>query len=326
MMLVNVTPPITKDSLIGILYFLYSGTLPWNNIALAQCSHILYCAKLYGINLLVQLLEHRIQTNLDGSSVHPILRLAVDFKDTRLKQICMDWIASHNNEFVTSKEGIQVLGLELFQQTVLYFANEGKNHQPLKVATLEGDTIVEDFARLYDTIKASADVMVSIRGEYVKFHKCIWANQSAKMAQLLNLGIPGKDGIDAINNWGYRTFWGALDVATFQSLLKFCYYGEKNIMPLEAAPLIRFAVDYEVPILRQVCRRSLGRALNAGKLDLELVAGILVESHHLQDTQTEKRAIKDLKKRMTTEDAKSLKSWAEKFKCPPIATICKKFV
>jgi hypothetical protein len=94
---------------------------------------------------LAWLLENHVRKTLNLSNIYETLKEAEQLKQTGIKDICIDFILkeNHYNQFISNKDGVNVIGVDLFREiTVLQASGKAK---PLEVKPCPPSTLVRVF-------------------------------------------------------------------------------------------------------------------------------------------------------------------------------------
>ena len=192
-------------------------------------------SRFFKLTRLAYLCERWLREHMTIESVFHLLKEATDLKEDRIKGFCLQFALGHYNEFISNKDGIYILGIELFQEVVAAFQSNPTPPQEMR-AEDHPDTLLQDFKRLYDAMPYS-DITFDVRGELIRCHKSILAAHS-----------------DAFVNTIFKDeSLVRLTPAAFHSMLRFTYYGEDQVEPLPACELVDFSRKYKLPSLLRIC-------------------------------------------------------------------------
>lgn len=218
--------------------------------------HLTVAARFFKLGRLSYLCERWLKEHMTIESVFNLLRAASDLNDQRIKGYCLQFALQHYNEFISNKDGIYILGIELFQEIVAAFQTNPAPPEDLKGAD-NPDTLLQDFRRLYDQMPF-ADGSIVIGGETIRFHKAILQAHSDSLGQAIN-----KDD-------------GTIRVSpkAFKSMLKFSYYGEDDIEALPSCELVDFSRKFKLHTLLRICEDKIRNSVA-----LDTVVAILAVSY-----------------------------------------------
>jgi len=228
-----------------VLEYLYTGQVDFVKVADREILLLGSAARNLKLNRLVYLCEKWLREHMTIESVFHLLKAATELNEARAKGFCLAFALQHYNEFISNKDGIYILGIELFQEVVAAFQT---NPEPPKEIRPEEcpDTLLEDFKRMYELMPYS-DAIFTVGSENIKIHKAILIAHSDSFAGLLR------------DDSGLRLSPGA-----FKSMLKFLYYGDDNIEPLPACELIAFSRSNKLPALNRICEDKIRDSISIG--------------------------------------------------------------
>lgn len=218
-----------------VLEFLYTGMVDFPKITDKELLHLTVASRFFKLGRLSYLCERWMKEHMTIESVFNLLRAASDLNEQRIKGYCLQFALQHYNEFISNKDGIYILGIELFQEIVAAFQTNPAPPEDMKGAE-NPDTLLQDFRRLYDQMPFS-DGSIVIGGETIRFHRAVLQAHSDSLGQAIN-----KDD-------------GTIRVSpkAFKSMLKFSYYGEDDIEPLPSCELVDFSRKFKLHTLLRIC-------------------------------------------------------------------------
>lgn len=221
-----------------VLEFLYTGMVDFPKLLDKDILHLNAAARHFKLARLSYLCERWLREHMTIESVFHLLKEATDQNETRVKGFCMQFALQHYNDFISNKDGIYILGIELFQEVVAAFQTNPPAPEEIPPDKAPQDTLLEDFKRMYNLMPFS-DITFTIEGEQIKCHKAILAAHSdAFVTYLFKEGGAQQEKITA---------------TAFKSMLKFLYYGDDNIDPLYACELVEFSRRYKLHSLLRIC-------------------------------------------------------------------------
>eukprot|EP00339_Tiarina_fusa_P009906 CAMPEP_0117026830 /NCGR_PEP_ID=MMETSP0472-20121206/19687_1 /TAXON_ID=693140 ORGANISM="Tiarina fusus, Strain LIS" /NCGR_SAMPLE_ID=MMETSP0472 /ASSEMBLY_ACC=CAM_ASM_000603 /LENGTH=442 /DNA_ID=CAMNT_0004733945 /DNA_START=461 /DNA_END=1789 /DNA_ORIENTATION=+ len=179
--------------------------------------------------------------------VFHLLKAATDLDEERIKGFCLQFALKNYNDFIANKDGIYILGIELFQEVVAAFQT---NPSPPASIYPEGgppNTLEEDYKKLYEMMPYS-DFSVACGSENIKCHKAIILAFSDIMGNALikDSDTPVRISADA-----------------FKSVLKFSYYGYGEVEAKPACDLVGFCRRNKLPTLLRICEDKIRNSVNA---------------------------------------------------------------
>jgi len=119
------------------------------------------------------------------------------------------------------------------------------------------DTIVRDFKHIYGSTEVTGDITFNIRGEEIRAHKAILADQSNEFALFIAHYEANKDPKRA-NAVFFEEKYARISLKAFESMLKYFYYGETAIDMLSACELFPFTKDFKLTKLCGLLERIIG--------------------------------------------------------------------
>jgi len=219
-----------------ILEYLYTGTLDFPKVPHVELLQVNIASRALNLMHLNYIIEKWVKEHLALDNAFHLLRASHDMKEATIRSFCIQYALSHYAEFISNKEGIALLGIDLFQEVVALFQSP-----PPAVdlpARPPADTFLEDLKKLYIQMPYT-DATITIDNEIIRCHKGILAAHSDVFAGMFKESE--KPEIKGVS------------VEAFKSLLRYIYYGESDIEPLPACELVPFSRQYKLHALQRVC-------------------------------------------------------------------------
>src|SRR3990167_7525793 len=166
-----------------VLEFLYTGMVDFPKITDKELLHLTVASRFFKLGRLSYLCERWMKEHMAIESVFNLLRAASDLNEQRIKGYCLQFALQHYNEFISNKDGIYILGIELFQEIVAAFQTNPAPPEELRLSD-NPDTLIHDFKNLFDNMYFAVDSIV-LGGETIKFHKSILAAHSDSLVTAL---------------------------------------------------------------------------------------------------------------------------------------------
>mmetsp|Transcript_8105 Transcript_8105/g.34094 ORF Transcript_8105/g.34094 Transcript_8105/m.34094 type:complete len:566 (+) Transcript_8105:285-1982(+) len=230
-----------------VLEFLYTGMVDFPKLTDKDILLLNAASRQFKLARLSYLCERWLREHMTIESVFHLLKAATDLNETRVKGFCMQFALQHYNDFISNKDGIYILGIELFQEVVAAFQTNPPPPEEITPDKAPQDTLLEDFKKMYNQMPFS-DVALTIDGETIRCHKAILgAHSDAFATYLFKEGGAQQEKITA---------------TTFKSMLKFLYYGDDNIDPLPACELVEFSRRYKLHSLLRICEDKIRNSIN----------------------------------------------------------------
>src|SRR3990167_5000422 len=218
-----------------VLEYIYTGVVDFPKLTDKDILFLVKASRFFKLNRLSYLCERWLNEHMTIESVFHLLRAATDSGEDRIKGFCLQFALQNYNSFISNKDGIYILGIELFQEVVAAFQTNPAPPEELRLSD-NPDTLIHDFKNLFDNMYFAVDSIV-LGGETIKFHKSILAAHSDSLVTALM-----KDE-SAIR----------ISPQAFKSMLRFSYYGEDDIEPLPACELVDFCRRYKLSSLLRIC-------------------------------------------------------------------------
>jgi len=261
--------------LVKVLEYIYTDTVNFPKLDAPAILYLRQAADHFKIDRLGWLCEDYLVNTMNMDNVFPILKASHEMHEARIKDFCMKFALEHYNEFVANKNGLHILGIDLFQEVVAGQADQ-KRFQAIKLREEPKSTLISDYKRMYEVMPYN-DIKFSIDGEEIVCHKSILGACSPKFVPLFK--DPPPNGIELKN----------VSPQAFRSLLKFLYYGDDDIDPLPACELVAFARQYELDDLVRICENKIRTSIA-----VDTVLGIL-EVAYMPDIVHKQDLVEELK-------------------------------
>jgi len=218
-----------------VLEFLYTGMVDFPKLTDKEILSLVSAARFFKLSRLAYLCERWLREHMTIESVFHLLKVATDLKEERVKGFCLQFALGHYNEFISNKDGIYILGIELFQEVVAAFQTNPTPPQEMRSED-HPDTLLDDFKRMYESMPYS-DISFMIRNENIRCHKAVLAAHSEAF----------------VNTIFKDESLVRLTPAAFHTMLRFTYYGDDQVDPLPACELVDFCRKYKLPSLLRIC-------------------------------------------------------------------------
>jgi len=241
---------LSQDALGWILSYLYSGSIDLKSMKNENILQLVAAAKKVKLARLLWLCEHYLQENLTMDNVFSILKHSHEMKEADVKSFCLAYAVQYYNKFIANKDGVRLLGIDLFQEVASASAEKGAAKK-LPNDPAPPCTLVKDFNAIYNEM-VNADGFVKCGGQTIKFHKAVLGASSPEFANLLGSNQSREDWGDATGT-GQGIDISNVDAPAFTGFLKYIYYHDENIEPRPACQLIAFANKYKLKNLESLC-------------------------------------------------------------------------
>jgi hypothetical protein len=107
-----------------LLEYLYTGVARFSSITSAEAIEVYKMAELYKIDRLAWLCKSHFMETIKVDNVCTILKEAHDLKSESVKLIAMSFAFSNYAAFISDKEGVKKMGVDLFQEVVSAYAQK----------------------------------------------------------------------------------------------------------------------------------------------------------------------------------------------------------
>ena len=214
-----------------ILEYLYTGSLDFPKLSVEEMLYVNLGAKNLMLARLVYLCEKWIKENLSMENVYHYLKASSDLKEDSVKQLCMNFALEHYVEFISNKNDIQIIGIDLFQEVVAAFnpatkSDSSNDSNPV----IPKDSLIRDLKKLYQTM-GYADSHFNIGDTTITYHKYILVANSEIFSSFVPANITAK---------------------SFAAMLKFLYFGEEKIDVMSACELVDIARKFKLHTLTRI--------------------------------------------------------------------------
>lgn len=257
---------LDRDALSLTLNYIYADNVNVDEIEPMRVMHLAMAARTFELPRLLRLCEVRLQSSLTIDNVFELLKTAHENKEKRIRDFCMDFAHRHIKVFVSHKEKLKDLGMELMQE-IVDISLEEYVEMPKDETPVPESSLIADFRRLWEATNSGnefADAFVTIGSARVPFHKALLAahaksfaslfppsGQQDDLTELLNLCPPSKGKGDP------KAPVFKLEPNTFLVVIKYIYFGDTQIDPLLACNLAPFLPRFQLTSLQQVCQHTI---------------------------------------------------------------------
>ena len=220
-----------------VLEFVYTGGIDFAKLSIEDFLYVNQAARNLHLVRLVYICEKWLKDELKMDNVYHYLKAASDLKEEKAKSICMTFALEHYVEFISNKNDIQIIGIDLFQEVVAAFNPAAKKASEEQNDSIPKDTLIQDFKNLYNTMMYS-DSQITLGETQIKYHRYLLIAHS-----------------ELFHNFNLEH----TSVKAFNSMLKFLYYADDKIDVISACELVDISRKFK---LHTLCRIVEEIALN----------------------------------------------------------------
>jgi len=249
---VEVISSINASTFQELLNYLYSGSIDLSKLKDEDILLLLSASTKYeGLDRLSFICQRHLKKTLDMKNVHLLLKTCEDLDLKAFKEFVVHFAVSHYNEFVSNKQGVKDIGINIFQEVV---ALQQEQLKPLPEEKEPEDTFLENFKALYDSVKQSDISFVmtepnsmGISGTFLRGHKAIIVARASGLQALVNQPLT------EVSKSLSGVIVKGVSPEGFEAVLKWIYYNQTQISTLIACELISFCQQNSLFALQKVC-------------------------------------------------------------------------
>ena len=243
---------ITSDTFETVLQFLYADNLDFDAIPARAALDLSIAGNLFELPRLVRLAQDRVRASIDLGNVHHLLKVSHDTKEETCRKYCVNFASKNRKEFISNKDAINQIGVELFQDVMAFLMleeDDGSGNLPeVPESTLRGD-----FKKLYSDVDMGAtpgDACVVFKGVTVPFHKAFLASHSKSLTASFQ---PTQGGDEVVSDM-LKVKTLLTSVEGLRAVLKYAYFGEMASLNVHIACEVQeFAKTHGMHELQQIC-------------------------------------------------------------------------
>lgn len=281
--------------------YIYGGFVKFSTLSQHDILHLNVAAKQYKLDRLAYMCELYLRETIALENVHTLLKLSHDLKETSVKNMCLAFAVKHYQAFITNKNGISEIGIDLFQEVVTRQAAPAAEKDELPPAP--ASDYLKHWQHLHDEM-LFADALAKVGNDKVRFHRAVLAAHSEPLANLLK------------TNTGDEVPFMGISGEAFKALLRFVYYGDTKINATPATELINFCKQYELPELSRVCEDKIRESIDTNTvLDILAVTYLPYMEKRSDIQELRRKALNYLLEHLTAVDLSPLR------KLPPVIAL-----
>jgi hypothetical protein len=245
---------LTSQILVSLLDYVYSDNLDFPKFTISELLHTLLAAKFIGsLSRLVWLCERFLYGNLGFHNVYEMLKVSHELQLTSVKNFCVAFAHSKWAEFSSNRGGLEILGLDLFQDlTVMLHAQKKQADTSYLDQAAPASTYVEDLKLLYEKMEFTDATAEFADGVVIKFHRALFATHEPKFLELF---MERKD--------SHKPFKFPISAESFTFMQQFIYYGSCSISVSCACEVIEEMVEkFSLEKFRDRCEHEIATDIN----------------------------------------------------------------
>jgi len=243
-------PGLRTPIMLKVIEFIYTGQVNFPKMSSTEILELNKAAKYFQLPRLQYMCEKHMADSMKMDNVVGVLKAAHDLQEPTVEAFAKWYALEHYNEFVSNKDGLHILGIDLFQEVVTAFQAfaAGGMAQP-RLMDQPPDTLLQDFRRMFESM-FYADGKIVIDNEQIVCNRALLGAWSDKFKALLKdvppTGVPIK----------------GLSVEGWQQMSRFLYYGDEGVDALPACELVGFGRQMELEDLVVVCENKIRNSVD----------------------------------------------------------------
>eukprot|EP01104_Vermistella_antarctica_P007911 TRINITY_DN195_c0_g1_i2.p1 TRINITY_DN195_c0_g1~~TRINITY_DN195_c0_g1_i2.p1 ORF type:complete len:275 (-),score=85.73 TRINITY_DN195_c0_g1_i2:56-841(-) len=165
-------PNVTPETLELLLDYVYLGEVNFSALQPLQVFNLLVAADSYKelVGLQTNCKRH-LHQSIDINNIFSLLKAAHEKKKDDIKQYGLDWAAANYSQFVGNREGVRLLGIELFQEVSIEITQiSAAKKEPLAAPEEAPNTLLDHLHELHSKMPY-ADCTATVEGKQVQFHR-----------------------------------------------------------------------------------------------------------------------------------------------------------
>ena len=244
------------------MIYVYSGTMEVSRFSLPTLLDMCATANALGLDEVVWMCEHKVREQLVIDTVHSILKGAEDRKLEGVKNFTLEYSFTHWGDFIGNQEGAKILGLELFQDVSAKYAKGEKVTYP--EGAQPNNTIIADYRRLFEEMPAP-DLQLEVGSEKLPCHRAILAMYSDALGHFLSKLKHGQQqSVKLVESEEHGGHGEVKSASALVSLLRFVYYGEVKMDPIDACEMIHKVNSvYKLNTFQLLCEHTIINNIDA---------------------------------------------------------------
>ena len=241
----------TLDVFQHIFDYMYTGTLEFVKLELEKIILIYSAAQKLRYEGLFQYVRSHVESTIGTHNVFLLIKFSEEFELQELKNFAFNFCFNNWQTVSSSKDGLAIIGLSLFQEMTMEKAGMQETPALLEPTPTPENTIIPDFQKVR-SLMHFADAVSVFGNLIIPYHRCILAAASPKFLQMFLK--ESKTSSKKLNQYSFDNVSGG----AFKGLIDLIYSGTTNISPNEACELLEhIVVPFELHSVREDCEALL---------------------------------------------------------------------
>lgn len=179
---------LTIPLLIEILDYVYTDSIDFPKLTMENILKIQKISVLLKLNRLTWLCERYLYSTMGIHNVFEMVKLSNDLNVQVVKEFCFSFAKKNWLEFSGNKKGLEILGLDLFQELTVTLHTASQNEASELIYNEQSklsptSTFTDDLKSLFNKMEFT-DAMAELNdGKTLPFHKCLFSAHHQKLAQ-----------------------------------------------------------------------------------------------------------------------------------------------
>lgn len=242
-----------------ILEWCYTSTLDFEHLSIPDIIVVLKAAAELDIPHLHFICDQYIRSELTVDSSFIILKQASLLKMDDLKNLATQFAYAKWAQFTQHKGGMEIIGIELFQELTIGFTQlngNGNDRKSVSMGNLKivPNTLHSDFETIFKQSRfVDAELSNPTTENNFNFHKAILGAYSKQFFNLIS---------QATSKTKQFTLEGLGDAA-ISDLLQFVYFNKTNLDPVGACQIVEHAMSqYSLHAIREAASNSIANGIS----------------------------------------------------------------
>lgn len=245
---------ISYETVVLLFDWVYTGKLHFAEISDEALMLLARVCPSVGADALALMCDVQLKSTLGPKNIHNFLKVSDALGMSELKKFGIDYSVKNWSSVMQDKEGINILGIDLFQEITLA-VSAGNEVAEYVAPELPPNTIADDFQRIYDEMD-SHDAVVVVKDHQIPFHRAILATCSDKLsARIFQMKDPTSKKLATLDFPG-------MTVDAVRGVIQMLYCGRSSMSHFAACSAIEHFVEpYHLPVVRNECERIISAGI-----------------------------------------------------------------